>query len=54
MFKHLTVICESEITHIKIISPYAKFMIASIMHYEGQGCTLDRSVIYDFGCDFER
>lgn len=40
MFKHLTVICESEITHIKIISPDAKFMIASIMHYEGQGCTL--------------
>lgn len=54
MFKHLTVICESEITHIKIISPDAKFMIASIMHYEGQGCTLDRVFIYACGCDFER
>lgn len=54
MFKHLTVICESEITHMKIISPDAKFMIASIMHYEGQGCTLDRSFIYACGCGFER
>lgn len=29
-------------------------MIASIMHFGGQGSNLDRSFIYACGCDFER